>query len=107
VGVPPPQVPPPALAAWQIQHLLHAVGLPVPADLALVKDAATHQPLLSADALRAHDPATLDFSALFDKWTAVARPAGRELLGRDARLAHQWLTLADRTFVDDVDIFPF
>ena len=106
--VPLPQVPPPALAAWQIQHLLYAVGLPVPADLALVKDAATHQPLPSPDALRAHDPATLDFSALFDKWTAVARPVpGVTFSDVTPRLAHQWLTLADRTFVDDVDIFPF
>ena len=106
--VPLPLVPPPALAAWQIQHLLYAVGLPVPADFALVKDAANHQPLPSPDALRAHDPATMDFSALFDKWTAVARPVPGVIFSDvTPRLAHQWLTLADRTFVDDVDIFPF
>ena len=105
--VPSPAVPPAALDDWRIEHLIYAVGLPVPADLALVKDAGSQQALASLDALRAHDPATLDFSQLFDKWTTVARPiAGVSFTNVTAKLAHQWLALADRTFIDEVDVFP-
>ena len=67
----------------------------------------TQQALASLDALRAHDPATLDFSRLFDKWTTVARPiTGVSFIDVPARLAHRWLALADRTFIDEVDVFP-
>ena len=105
--VPMPAVPPAALDDWRIQHLIYAVGLPVPADLALVKDAGTQQVLASLDALRAHDPATLDFSQLFDKWTTVARPiAGVSFTNVTAKLAQQWLALGDRTFIDEVEVFP-
>src|SRR5262249_44511701 len=63
--------------------------------------------LASLDALRFRDPATLDFSKLFDKWTTVARPiAGVTFTDVPANLAHQWLALADRSFVDEVDVFP-
>ena len=107
VPVPMPAVPPAALEKWSIEHLIYAVGLPVPADLALVKDAGSQQALASLDALRAHDPATLDFSKLFDKWTTVARPiAGVSFTDVPPKLAHEWLALADRTFVDEVDVFP-
>src|SRR5262249_19221896 len=95
------------LEKWGVEHLIYAVGLPVPADLALVKDAGSQQALPSLDALRFRDPATLDFSKLFDKWTTVARPiAGVTFTDVPANLAHQWLALADRTFVDEVDVFP-
>ncbi len=107
VPVPMPEVPPATLDKWDVEHLIYAVGLPVAADLALVKDAGTQQALASLDALRAHDPATLNFSQLFDKWTTVARPiAGVSFTNVPAKLAHRWLALGDRTFIDEVDMFP-
>ena len=73
MAVPMPERPPAALADWGLEHLFYAVGLPVQADLKLVTD-ANHTPIPTLDDFRQRDPNALDFSALFAKWTAVARP---------------------------------
>jgi hypothetical protein len=105
--IPLPAAPPPTINAWRLKHLVYAVGLPVPSDLPLVVDKVTLQPSPTLDAFRQRASEDLNFSALFAKWADTARPvAGQSFDTVKPVLAHAWIALADRTFVDEVDNFP-
>lgn len=102
-----PRVPPASLADWTVTHLLYAVGLPVPGDLSLIKDAQTQQVPADLDSVKKRKPDEFTYGALFTRWKTIARPiSGISLDQVPVELAHQWIVLADRTFVDDVDAFP-
>jgi hypothetical protein len=77
--------------AWTVANLVYLAGLPVPADLALVKPDAD-------------DPDIPDYSDLSAKLTAILDPSVPKILLPD--VLGDWLKLARRTFVDEVDNFP-
>ena len=109
--LPLPVPPPPAANDWQTEHVLYMAGLPVPADLALVKDVtdpANPQPLPDAETLRHHNALTLDFTALRQKWIKTMRLDNPDAMvnGIVQDWLQVWLGLCDRTFVDEVDNFP-
>jgi hypothetical protein len=109
--IPTPVEPPPAAIDWQTQHVLYMAGLPVPADLALVKDItdpANPQPVPDAETLRHHNALTLDFSALRQKWIKTMRLDNPDAMvnGIVHDWLQDWLGLCDRTFIDEVDNFP-
>lgn len=109
--MPQPAEPPPAAHDWQTEHVLYMAGLPVPADLALVKDItdpANPQPVPDAETLRHHNALTLDFSALRQKWIKTMRLDNPDAMvnGIVQDWLQDWLGLSDRTFIDEVDNFP-
>jgi hypothetical protein len=99
--VPSPQ-PPPRHGDWEVEHLIYVAGLPIMADLALAKRG--QQVVTSVDELRDTELELLDFDALVARWHAMTRaiPA----LNLTKELAWRWLTLANRTFINEVDTFP-
>jgi hypothetical protein len=98
--------PKPLLASgpWTLQNLIYRAGLPIPSDLQLVIDKVTNLPLDSVETLGQRSAAQLDFSALSQKWNAIIDPAPARDLSTE--VAKQWLALAARTFIDEVDTFP-
>ena len=109
--IPSPVPPPPQAGEWQLEHVLYMAGLPVPADLSLVKDVtdpANPQPLPNVDALRYHNANTLDFTALRQKWIKTMRLDFPDAMvnGIVHDWLQEWLCLCERTFVDEVDNFP-
>jgi hypothetical protein len=87
---------------WTLENLIYMAGLPVRADLALVRYQG--QPLASVNDLQGIDPNVLDTSRLVQKWSAIMQPTpARNVL---KKVVAQWLALAERTFIDDVDAFP-
>ena len=95
---------PPASGKWKLEHLLYMAGLPVPADLRLVREKATDQPLQSVDDVRALDADEIDFTRLEQKWSAMMRAAPARNVSHT--VMRKWLRLAARTFIDEVDNFP-
>jgi hypothetical protein len=79
---------PPAAGAWDIEHLLFEVGLPVDGDEA---DART------PDVLRA-------------EWAALAEPAVAATINDPSIVSDdiidEWKELANRRFVEEIDAFP-
>lgn len=70
---------PPAAGAWEIRHLLYAVGLPLPADATTARDLpAEWRQLVNSDPTPNVTPGLVD----------------------------QWKKLATRCFIDEVDNFP-
>jgi hypothetical protein len=108
--IPTPAPPPPAARDWQLEHVLYMAGLPVPADLTLVKDVTdpvNPHPVPSVDSLRTRQLNTLDFSALRKKWIKTMRLDHSDAMvnGIMGDWLLQWLYLCDRTFIDEVDNF--
>jgi hypothetical protein len=87
----PPALKPPAAGAWGIEHLIYAVGLPMPTDVAPAGEAAA--------------AATARRTALRARWAAIARTAPTVATVSDA-LIEQWARIGTRTFVDEIDAFP-
>jgi hypothetical protein len=79
----PRAIKPPATGEWNIAHLIYAVGLPVPKDMAGSKTAST---------LRA-------------EW-AVLVPVGPPASAVDDDLIADWQKLGKRGFIDEIDGFP-
>jgi hypothetical protein len=89
---------------WTLANLLYMAGLPVRADLALVCNKNTNQPVTSVAELQSLGAGRLDFSLLFQKWNAIMEPSlARNVL---TTVAREWLMMAERTFVDEVNNFP-
>jgi hypothetical protein len=105
--LPAPVKPPANMAEWSVEHLLFAVGLPVSGDIALVKDRDNGQPLASLDSIGSRPGPAFDFDDLFKKWRLTVRPfPGQGFDQVPAPTARDWLVLADRTFIDDVNNYP-
>jgi hypothetical protein len=105
--VPSPEPPPDHDGKWGLEHLIYVAGLPIPADLALAQHG--QQPVATVEELRDLDPEDLhpedlDFKKLVDRWHAMTRPTPALKLTK--KLVWRWLTLANRTFIDEVDTFP-
>jgi hypothetical protein len=101
--VPSPAAPPQS-GAWKLEHLIYMAGLPVPPELALVINKTTTRPLVSLDELRGLNSKQLNFDLLFEKWDVM-------MLEKPARnvsdvVVKNWLMLANRTFIDEIDTFP-
>ncbi|HEU5077598.1 MAG TPA: M64 family metallopeptidase [Opitutaceae bacterium] len=90
VPVPAPERPKPG-KSWTVENLIFMAGLPVLTDQALVKPDAT-------------DPDIPDYSDLNQKFNEIVDPSIPRLLTPD--IVGDWLKLAKRTFVDEVDNFP-
>jgi hypothetical protein len=112
--VPTPVEAPPASTDWDLQHLIYAAGLPVPADLKLVRQVDPNQqgqppqPIATLDALRALPLNQLDFQLLFNRWAAIMRlddPVNM-IAALSRSVVQQWIALADRAFIDEVNGFP-
>ena len=101
--VPSPEVPP-AAGATTLEHLLFMAGLPVPADVRLAREKVTNRVLATVDDVRALEADHIDFTRLTQKWTAMVRATPP--LNVDDDVKREWLLLANRTFVDEVDSFP-
>jgi hypothetical protein len=105
--MPSPVSPPANMADWWTEHLVFVVGLPVRSDLALVKDATTDQPLTTVDSIGSRYATTFDFTNLFKKWNLTARAhPGHTFDQVNPGAALEWLKLAERTFIDEVDNYP-
>ncbi len=105
--VPMPAIPPATLNDWGLSHLIYAVGLPVAADLKLIALAGTPQIPADFDAVRAQAPEAFDYTKLFKRWKDIARAIPLVAFDQVApALAHSWMTLGDRTFIDDVNAYP-
>jgi hypothetical protein len=86
-------------------------GLPLPVDLALVKDItdpANPKPIANVEALRKLHSDFIDLTGLRQKWIKTMRLDFPDAMVNG--IVHDWLTewlaLSERTFVDDVDNFP-
>jgi hypothetical protein len=109
-----PQPVKPAEAAttkdWTEGNLLYMAGLPVAADLNLVLDKTQNppRPPASIDDFHHLDPANVDFSPLRAKWAAIMpdTPAHDNLDALTPQSMRDWLAMANRTFIDEVDNFP-
>lgn len=102
-----PELPAASDPAWKIEHLIYAVGLPVPADLARVFVKASNQPPATVEDLGALKVSELDFSRLLDKWKQIVRDEWVSVLdGLTLGLLKEWISMANRTFIDEVDNFP-
>ena len=107
--LPLPRIPLLALEDWAVSDLIYAVGLPVLADLKLVTIAGSSPPQIPADfdALRAKAPEAFNYGNLFKRWKDIARAIPQVDFNLvPAPLAHEWMGLGDRTFIDDVNAFP-
>jgi IgA Peptidase M64 len=95
---------------WTEENLLYMAGLPVAADLNLVLDKTQNppRPPASIDDFRRIDPANVDFSPLRAKWAAIMpdTPAHDNLDALTPQRMRDWLVMANRTFIDEVDNFP-
>ena len=114
VALPLPKPVKPAEAAttkdWTEGNLLYMAGLPVAADLNFVLDKTQNppRPPASIDDFRRLDPANVDFSPLRAKWAAIMpdTPAHDNLDALTPGRMRDWLVMANRTFIDEVDNFP-
>jgi hypothetical protein len=109
--VPLPEPPPAKLDDWRLSHLIYAVGLPAPSDLKLVDDLDPPHTLpadFNFDMLRERGPFRFRYGELFKRWKKIARPLepAVDFALVPEWLAHRWLELGDRTFIDDVNAFP-
>jgi hypothetical protein len=93
-------------AEWTLENLIYMAGLPIRADLALVKNKNTNppRPVASVDELQNLGADRLDFHLLEGKWNAIMQPLPVSNL--PITVAREWLMLAERTFVDEVNNFP-
>jgi hypothetical protein len=89
-ALPPARVPP-AAGAWEVEHLIYAVGLPMPTDVAPAGETGAQ--------------ATARRAALRTRWTAIARDAPTPAQVSDA-VIDEWADLGTRTFIDEIDAFP-
>ena len=87
----PPALVPPAAGAWEVEHLIYAVGLPMPTDVAPAGETGAQ--------------ATARRAALRTRWTAIARDAPTPAQVSDA-VIDEWADLGTRTFIDEIDAFP-
>ena len=102
-----PRTPQPSLSDWAIEDLIYAVGVPVPGDQSLIAVQPNKPPVTDLDSIRMRDPQDFKYDALFTRWKNMARAIpGISFDQVSPELAHEWIGLADRTFVDDVDTFP-
>ena len=104
-----PVEPPPKATDWELQHLIYMAGLPVPADLNLVEDTAPPGGApANADAVRDIPITRLNLQRLFDRWAATMRlDFPQEMINAIKKdVVKQWLAMADRTFIDEVNNFP-
>ena len=104
-----PVEPPPKATDWELQHLIYMAGLPVPADLNLVEDTAPPGGApANADAVRDIPITRLNLKRLFDRWAATMRlDFPQEMINAIKKdVVKQWLAMADRTFIDEVNNFP-
>ncbi len=100
-----PEPPGADMTLWGLQHLIYAVGLPVPTDISLVKDSG--QPLTTIDGIHDRPFNALDFTDLYKRWTDIARAHPGHAFDDALKLeARYWIALAGRTFIDEVDVFP-
>ncbi len=105
--VPTPIRPSEPIPDWWVEHLIFAVGLPVPADIALVKDRETGTALPSLDVVGKRTGPAFDFTDLIKKWQqTVQPPAGQNFDQVRDFAALEWIALANRTFIDDVNNYP-
>jgi hypothetical protein len=99
--------PPPKTGAWTLNTLVYMAGLPVPADLALVRDRTTNLPPPSVEILENLKLTQLDFLRLLDKWAqTIPLNPPFNLTTIEPKLLREWIGLANRTFIDEVDNFP-
>jgi hypothetical protein len=95
---------PPASGRWELKHLLYMAGLPTRADLKLVGDRVTNQPLASVDVLSDRSLSQLDFTRLVQKWNATMAPT--PAINVTESTVKDWLNYAARTFIDEVNTYP-
>ena len=102
-----PRMPPASLADWEIEHLIYAVGVPVPSDQSLIVVKPGKPAVTDLDSIKKRDPHDFNYDTLFTRWKNTARAIpGISFDQVTPELAHEWIALADRTFLDDVDTFP-
>ena len=91
-----------------LNHLVYMFGLPVPSDLNFVLDTLdNNNPPPSLDAFNKLDLARLDFSPLRSKWRLTKRPQPElDVSTIELKLVKEWMSLANRTFIDEIDCFP-
>jgi hypothetical protein len=89
-AVPPARVPP-APGDWEVEHLIYAVGLPMPTDVPPAGEGGAQ--------------ATARRAALRTRWTAIARDDPTPARVSDA-VIDEWARLGTRTFIDEIDSFP-
>jgi hypothetical protein len=89
-AVPPARVPP-APGDWEVEHLIYAVGLPMPTDVPPAGEGGAQ--------------ATARRAALRTRWTAIVRDAPTPARVSDA-VIDEWARLGTRTFIDEIDSFP-
>jgi hypothetical protein len=109
--MPTPVPPPPQARDWQTEHVLYMAGLPLAADLALLKDTtdpANPKPIPDVATLRKLHSDFIDLSALRQKWIKTMRLDFPDAMVN--AIIHDWLQewvgLSEHTFVDEVDNFP-
>lgn len=95
------------VSKWEHWDLQYVVGLPIHDDLLLIKDTETGHNISSADTLRARPINVLDFSQLIAHWKLLVRANPAQNLDLlDPTTLLDWASLADRTFIDEVNNFP-
>jgi len=98
---------PPETGEWKLEHLVYAAGLPVASDLNFVRELGETQPPPSLDSFNEIAPERLDFSGLLGKWASTILPQYVQQLNTlKSELLKRWMSLANRTFIDEVDNFP-
>jgi hypothetical protein len=103
----PAPAPPPETGPWKLANLVFVAGLPVPSDLNFVREQGQTQPPSDLDAFNEIAPERLDFSLLVGKWAATVSPEfAQSLNALTPTLLKKWLSLSNRTFIDEVDNYP-